>query len=339
MNADSRLGSLYRSLPILLTYLSICGTLAAQKCIAIYHGYRHQQQQQQQQQRGNSQRQWPSRKRKFAVFCLLALLSLGTTWYHMFCFFGHSYRSWAGGGGDAAAALTRGYYSLPRRWELWLRDRKLFREAWESVSESPERVWWSGQIFLFTVGWSLVLGVVGRKYRIPHVWSFMLIGQIVAISFAQNLFTLTVLVSESSGKRDSSRNAGNSDSDSDKDEHEHEHEEETIWTPPGLLELTPIVLSLASAAVVPSVAHTPLFMPVLLVPHFLLFVPTLLSRSGLAGFGSYRGVGRYRRLFWWIGAAAVGIQARSTFLLLSEEQRGVVPVVKRLLATMGEHPA
>lgn len=104
----------------------------------------------------------------------------------MFAFFAHSYRAWAGSQQSqsqqlllAAAATAAsgsstssdigsvgsGAQSISTifKLEMWLRDAKLFREAWETVIESPARFWWSGQIFLWATGWGLFLGVMGMS--------------------------------------------------------------------------------------------------------------------------------------------------------------------------------
>ena len=90
----------------------------------------------------------------------------------MFALFAHSYRAWAGSqqaqsqqlllaaGGSGSGVLS---ISTIFKLEMWLRDAKLFREAWETVIESPARFWWSGQIFLWATGWSLFLGVMGMS--------------------------------------------------------------------------------------------------------------------------------------------------------------------------------
>ncbi|KAJ5999517.1 hypothetical protein N7451_007327 [Penicillium sp. IBT 35674x] len=228
----------HRSLSILAFYLTLCATLALNICLKIYRQYRIRK----------VRPSWSTTHGPiFTLFLILASVSLATTWYYMFAFFRHSYTSWAAGQAPAQQALieTKPYLA---KLELWLRDRKLFREAWESVSETPAKFWWSGQIFLWTIGWSLFLGVMGRRYNISNVWVYMLLGQVVAISFAQNLFFATVLVSNPSTIRGA----------------------KTSWIPPAVLELAPVAISFLGAAVIPFVANTPYFMPVLAVPHLLL---------------------------------------------------------------------
>jgi len=142
----------YRSFPILVSYLILATALAFNACRTIYGRY-------QARQKGND---WvtPGRRTHFFIFAVLATLSLGTTWYYMFAFFAQSYRTWE----ESRVLELQGAEistSIFPRLELWLRNTKLFREAWETVIETPARFWWSGQIFLWTTGWSLFLGIMG----------------------------------------------------------------------------------------------------------------------------------------------------------------------------------
>lgn len=43
----------------------------------------------------------------------------------------------------------------------WLSDVKLFQDVWGAVVESPQRWWWSQQIFLATAAWSVFLAAEG----------------------------------------------------------------------------------------------------------------------------------------------------------------------------------
>ena len=140
-----------RSLPILIGYLCLAASLALNACRIIYCRYKARQR----------QNDWstPQRRQQFFIFAWLAALSLSKTWYYMFAFFAHSYRKWETG------CLVAQDVALPQsivsRLELWLRNTGLFREAWETVIETPARFWWSGQIFQWTTGWSLFLRIMG----------------------------------------------------------------------------------------------------------------------------------------------------------------------------------
>ncbi|PHH82717.1 hypothetical protein CDD82_5072 [Ophiocordyceps australis] len=130
----------------------------------------------------------PRRRRSALVmtlFSLLAALSLASTWYYMFSFFHSSYLDW-----KTAQHLQP---DAPLLLGDWLRDSALFKEAWAATLQTPERAWWAQQIFGFCASWSLTLAVQGTKKGISRLWVFVLLGQIVAISFAMNLSFLAML--------------------------------------------------------------------------------------------------------------------------------------------------
>ncbi|KAG2024524.1 hypothetical protein GB937_003716 [Aspergillus fischeri] len=118
--------------PISIFYLSLASALAGHTCLTIYNRY----------QICKSNVQWQSkRSHKPVLFTLLSCASLASTWFYMLAFFAHSYRSWRG-----QRTLAQGHEperaSLPMKGERWLRDTKLFKQVWETVSEIPERHWW-----------------------------------------------------------------------------------------------------------------------------------------------------------------------------------------------------
>ncbi|KAF2493289.1 hypothetical protein BU16DRAFT_619630 [Lophium mytilinum] len=191
------------------------------------------------------------RTQRVVLFAALATISLGTTWYYMFSFFSHSYRHW----------LSIQPIPLLQDAELelgaWLKDTKLFKEAWGTALETPERFWWTQQIFFFTSIWSVFQGQQGFSRRIPHLWAYMLLGQVVAISFATNLFFVAVSLNPVSTGGGSPRNRER-------------------WTPPLSVLLIPLLATFVSTGLIPSSVSKPYFMYILLLPHFALFVPPIL---------------------------------------------------------------
>lgn len=127
-------------------------------------------------------------RRRIIIFSALAAASLATTWYYMFAFFAHSYRDWAVSRGGA---VVGGELQLG----AWLKDTSLFSLAWGSAMASDARVWWTQQIFGFCAVWSLLVGTEGSLRQIRTLWPFILLGQIVAISFASNLSFIAMIVS------------------------------------------------------------------------------------------------------------------------------------------------
>lgn len=103
-----------------------------------------------------SQSQLPSKgpvpKLKVFIFSILAVLSLWVTWSHMLRFFDLSYTTWA---------LSHSVYVSDVQLGAWLRDTKLFEQAWGTVCSTPGRYWWTHQIFLYATVWSLFVGHEG----------------------------------------------------------------------------------------------------------------------------------------------------------------------------------
>ena len=122
----------------------------------------------------------PGAQVRIAIFSCLAVGSLGSTWYHMFRFFVHSYKEWASVnevplptsgflGEDGIIYINNAHWRLNLLLGEWLRDTQLFRQAWETVITGSARWWWSQQIFLITTGWSIYLGRTGED--LIHLWS------------------------------------------------------------------------------------------------------------------------------------------------------------------------
>jgi len=165
----------------------------------------------------------------------------------------------------------------------------------------------------------------------------MLLGQVVAISFAQNLFFATVLVSRQPNSED-----GNEDDEYSKD---------FAWSPPLYCEVVPVVSSVVSTVAVPAVTHTKYFMATLLFPHLLLFVPAIL-RPGCIDHDKVavkprknahdadNTTRRYVVFFQLFIAVCVIVQAHSTFLVLQDAETSDYSILARkLLSAIYEHPA
>ncbi|CDU24632.1 uncharacterized protein SPSC_04465 [Sporisorium scitamineum] len=143
------------------------------------------------------------------IFGLLALLSLASTWYYMLTFLRHSYLAYLERCHLASYPLppTRPPFDFSRpallvpalhlrilRISQWLASLSLFKEAWMEVIKDATSWWWSSEICIIAVGaWALFLRHEAERLRIPHVWTVMALGQLVAISFAFNLFNLAVI--------------------------------------------------------------------------------------------------------------------------------------------------
>ncbi|RGP67559.1 alpha-mannosyltransferase alg11p [Fusarium sporotrichioides] len=235
-----------RPIAILAGYLTSCAILAALSISTIYR-------------QAVSSKSASRRRYAIIVFSALAALSLATTWYHMFCFFKWSYQQWE------STRLEK----LDDELHLgeWLRDTKLFKQAWVSTLEQPARAWWSLQIFAFCANWSVMLAWQDTKRRIPHLWIFMLLGQIVAISFAANLSFLAFLVFNDDADTSSKPNIEEKTLSSSTKSHSLLSKS---W-------LAVLAVTVGCAIAIPSNLDHPKFMYLLLAPHVLAFVPLLLN--------------------------------------------------------------
>lgn len=135
-----------RPLAIFFGYLILAASLTA-ACIAIIRAGPG---------RRTSPQSTPTRRPRaaVAVFVFLAVSGLAITWYHMFRFFFWSYEQWALVHPEGGDTLRLGN---------WLRDTKLFEQAWAATLETAPRAWWSLQIFGFCGVWSVMLACEGES--------------------------------------------------------------------------------------------------------------------------------------------------------------------------------
>ncbi|PHH60131.1 hypothetical protein CDD81_2089 [Ophiocordyceps australis] len=198
-----------------------------------------------------------------ALFSLLAALSLASTWYYMFSFFHSSYLDW-----KTAQHLPP---HAPLRLGDWLRDSALFKQAWAATLQTPGRAFWALQIFGFCANWSLTLAVQGTRKGIARLWVFVLLGQVVAISFAMNLSFLAML-SHASGPTKHVKTKA--DANESKARPSRGRDAASLTCQYALLGVS-IALGLA----LPDTFSSPRFMWLLMIPHILAFASLLLPTS------------------------------------------------------------
>lgn len=85
--------------------------------------------------------------------------------------------------------------SLPTlaRVTIWLQETALFEQAWSRVCSDSSSWWFSEQLCLYTIAWTVFLLRQGSGHGIKHLWAYMMLGQLVAISVASNLFYVALL--------------------------------------------------------------------------------------------------------------------------------------------------
>ncbi|GAA6020942.1 hypothetical protein JCM10207_003196 [Rhodosporidiobolus poonsookiae] len=256
------------------------------------------------------------------VFLLFALASVGSTWTYMLRYFQRSFLDSAARAGVPAAEYTS---------QAWLRDVSLFHEAWGYVCANPYRWWWSEQLCLWTVGpLTILLAVEGRRRGIKRTWAFMLLGQVVAVSFAQSLFFAALALAPPAAPaapavRTPAAPRANSAAKS---------------SPLTWLVILAVVLGNASVAFTPGTVFSRYFLANLLAMHCVLFLPFLLPDTKQAPFALSR---------FYLNIALVGLRFRAPTALellpadLPRTAKAIVPELPALFAkqwaVLNEHPA
>lgn len=153
----------------------------------------------------------------------------------------------------------------------------------------------------------------------------MLVAQAVSVSFAANLFFAAIAVSRRPDENDPF----------------------FVWSPSLLSELVPVVFSLLDTVAVPIFAYKKEFMPVLLAPHAMVFIPCVLRPGNSASKATAtksqgdQTTARYASFIYWIAAASIVVQAYLTVLMLQDVGTEVSygDVARKLLDTIYVHPA
>ncbi|KAF3034600.1 hypothetical protein E8E12_004187 [Didymella heteroderae] len=212
--------------------------------------------------------QLPKRKH-ILLFAVLAAASLLSTWSFMFQYFQWSYNQWL------AVRSQHDPDPSVKYWGLWLKETSLFREAWESVIVGHDRYWWSHQIFYFASALGLHSEWKGVRRDINYTWAFMLLGQIVAISFATNLYFMTVLLSPQQQQPNTTRSKGFASDDSEKAPKPWYRR----WFGPWIIDFHSVISTRTTAELLRKDKYQNRgsgFMQLLLLPHIaLMILPTL----------------------------------------------------------------
>ncbi|KAF9069980.1 hypothetical protein BDP27DRAFT_1221589 [Rhodocollybia butyracea] len=242
-----------------------------------------------------------SHRKRAALFIFLATSAFAHTWYYMFRFMEWSFKDYESKG------ETRDF--LMERINNWLVHTALFEQAWYTVCSTYFRWWLSEQLCSYTVGaWTLFVFVEGRRRQISHVWLYMLLGQLVAISVASNLFYAALSLSTARSVK-----------------------KVTFVSP--VLWLS-ILLSLCTVAYTPFTDERT-FLPNLVTMHILAVLP-LLCGSYLDTPTPGRFSLKFRTLHLLVFLMTISIHIRNSRVLSLEIQK---PFLDGLWDTLFSHPA
>ena len=124
-------------------------------------------------------------------FATLALASFGTLSYNMLQVLIQSFELWSNGQYPTRLSL------YPATLWQWSITSNLFQDFGEAIVANTARFLWVQSALLATLSICFYMGVEGRKHSVPRLWAFFALSQILPISFAQNLFYLAIMLSDS----------------------------------------------------------------------------------------------------------------------------------------------
>ncbi|RXW20044.1 hypothetical protein EST38_g5800 [Candolleomyces aberdarensis] len=131
------------------------------------------------------------RRRKSSLiylFWAVTVASFVHTWFYMFQYLAWSFSNFEAKNGIVASS------GILTRVANWLCETSLYKEALAEICFGKMSWWWDEQLWLFIVGiWEVFFYVEGSRHQIKHIWAFMLLSQIVAISAAYSLFCIALL--------------------------------------------------------------------------------------------------------------------------------------------------
>ncbi|KAG1472533.1 hypothetical protein G6F56_001485 [Rhizopus delemar] len=88
----------------------------------------------------------------------------------------------------------------------WLHDTSLIKIFCRQASVGTWQWLWTHQLGTFaTAVWTPLLAIEGWKRRIPHLWAYLLLGELMGISSASGLFFAVMLSHPQTRKRPSSK--------------------------------------------------------------------------------------------------------------------------------------
>lgn len=125
------------------------------------------------------------------LFATLALASFGTLSYNMLQVLIQSFILWSHG--QHSPQLLR-YPTAIWQWSI---SSSLFQDFGEAIVANTARFLWVQSALLATLSICFYMGIEGRRHNVPRLWAFFALSQILPISFAQNLFYLALLLSDS----------------------------------------------------------------------------------------------------------------------------------------------
>lgn len=146
------------------------------------------------------------------VFAGLAATSFAVLSYNMLFFLIVSYQSWCQVRGLAFSTMstTEAITSI----KDWTFTSTLFLDFARALCSTEQGYWWVMQALMGTMVTNIVMSSAGQRYGVENMEYYFLIGQILPISYAQNLFSVALALKAASGGKPSGSKNKQANSDS-----------------------------------------------------------------------------------------------------------------------------
>ncbi|KAI7503952.1 hypothetical protein KC347_g8470 [Hortaea werneckii] len=214
--------------------------------------------------------------RSLRLFTLLATLSFATLSTNMLHVLIHSFHHW-----HSALPLPHshphspGQPAPPTTWPSliwhWSTTSALFQDFAHAILATPaRRIWTFGELGM-AMAVCLHMGQEGRRRRVPRLYAFFALSQILPVSFAQDLFYLAVLRMDGGGveaKGGSGSEGYVRDGDGG--------EKGVVVIPAAWVNVTCLAYGACIVAAACLLNETGLLMPLVLLARLLLLVPRFL---------------------------------------------------------------
>ncbi|KAG9242099.1 hypothetical protein BJ878DRAFT_189105 [Calycina marina] len=274
----------------------------------------------------------PLRKRHVRIFSYLALLSLAAGAFYSYKFGSLSYRIWADERGidlpssffGDSVAFRDGEHPGRLHPVRWLNDTTLYQEVLEIVTGKSRYFWWGQQITLSTVSWSNFVAIEGQRRKITYLWAFMGLAQLVNLSYAQNLFFVTLILTPvplPANIRDLTRESVPiTSSKLSQLKSKILLTKPEGWMPKPFINITILLATYVSIFLVPFASNTPSFMTVITISKLLPFTPLMLPYLIPKSWGSVGSARQnypsYATAFRAISAISILLHMKSSTLAL-----------------------
>ncbi|KAF2212905.1 hypothetical protein CERZMDRAFT_97399 [Cercospora zeae-maydis SCOH1-5] len=132
----------------------------------------------------------PEKRNQILIFSGLASFSFAALSFNMLHVLVYSFKLWTQD--NPRAEEMNVSTALLTIWK-WSVTSTLFKDFGVAIVENLDRFIWTQAALWATMSVCLYMGVDGLQRRVPRLWAYFALSQILPISFAQNLFFVALL--------------------------------------------------------------------------------------------------------------------------------------------------